>query len=51
MKLFETKKNMNEPQINEKHNDSNAELSSYGNINSEKSLFLKRSNYGWDGDY
>jgi len=51
MKLFETRKNMNETQNKEKYNVNNAERSNYENEDSKKTLFLDKSFYGWDGDY
>jgi len=51
MKLFESKKNMNEMQNKVEHNINNAKQPNYENENSKKTLFLDKSDYGWDGDY
>ena len=51
MRLFETRKNMNEMQNNEEYNFNNTEEYNNENKNSKKPLFLNKSDYGWDGDY
>ncbi len=51
MRLFEAKKNISKIQNNEEHNFSNIEHCSTEDESSKKTLFLSKSDYGWDGDY